>query len=123
MYKVFQRELSEFHNIGVARKFKTDQRYIDDMKKANIKLNDYLSKCEEDNKAITEKYEKLAKDNKDNNRNLIMINRGTPRVEVEDNFDDEEVVERTEKIGKIAAIGPDPKNKVATGPAFIPKKS
>lgn len=53
-----------------------------------------------------------------------MINKATPRVEVEDNFDDEEVVERTEKIGKITAIEPEPKNKGSnTGPALTLKKS
>lgn len=113
--------MSEFHNIGIAKKFKTDQRYIEDMKKANTKLNDYLAKCEEDNKAITEKYEKLAKDNKDNNRNMIMINKERTRVEVEDNFDDEEVVERTEKIGRIGE--PELKNKVSPASSLFPKKN
>jgi hypothetical protein len=42
---MFHRELSEFHNISVAAKLKTDQRYIDEVRKANVKLNDYLKEC------------------------------------------------------------------------------
>jgi hypothetical protein len=74
----------------VVNRFKTDQRYIEDMKKANTKLNDYLQKCEQDQKAIDVKYEKLAKDNRDLNNNMIFINRNnSKKVEVEDNFEDE----------------------------------
>lgn len=77
------------------------------MKKANLKLNEYLQKCQEENKETDQRLEKLLKDNKDSNNNMIFINRGgSKKVEVEDNFEDEEVVERTEKIGKITKIEP-----------------
>ena len=56
LHKVFQRELTEFHNVGVVNRFKTDQKHIEEMKKANSKLNEYLQKCEEENKAVSEKY-------------------------------------------------------------------
>jgi hypothetical protein len=39
----------------VVNKFKTEQKYIDDMKKANLKLNDYLLKCQEENKATDDR--------------------------------------------------------------------
>lgn len=54
----------------------------------------------------------------------MMINKATPRVEVEDNFDDEEVVERTEKVGKITVVEPELKNKGSIiGPGLTPNKN
>ena len=56
LYKVFQRELTEFHNVGIVKKYNDEQKHIEEMKKANTKLNEYLQKCEDENKAVNEKY-------------------------------------------------------------------
>lgn len=46
LHKTFKRELSEFHHVSVSNKVNSDKKYIDEVKKANEKLTEYIRKCE-----------------------------------------------------------------------------
>ena len=55
LHKTFLRELSEVRSATMTRKVNSDKKYIDDIKKANLDLKNYLQKCEHEKEQTNEK--------------------------------------------------------------------
>jgi hypothetical protein len=53
------------HNITVYKKVNTDKKYLEDIKKANQELNNYLLKCEQEKNETEEKLNKIVVNNKE----------------------------------------------------------
>ena len=51
--------MSEFHHISVSAKINNDKKSIDEVKKANLELNNYLLKCQQDKEEASAKLDKL----------------------------------------------------------------
>ena len=45
LHKTFMRELSDIKTAAVTKKVNADKKYIEDIKKANLDLKNYLTKC------------------------------------------------------------------------------
>ena len=88
LHKTFLRELSEVHSTTIYKKVNTDKKYIEDIKKANLDLKNYLQKCENEKEETDEKLEKIAMHNREIKKAIPMPQINSPKVEFDDNFDD-----------------------------------